>query len=60
MNEFLNTAIEAAQEAGRIILAGHARPKEIIYKGDVDLVTRNRSQVGSGDCGASSPRFSST
>src|SRR5580692_5374701 len=39
MNQFLNTAIEAAQEAGRIILAGHARPKEIIYKGDVDLVT---------------------
>ena len=39
MNQFLNTAIEAAQEAGRIILTGHAHPKEIIYKGDVDLVT---------------------
>ena len=39
MNQFLSTAIEAAREAGAIILAGHARPKEIIYKGDVDLVT---------------------
>src|SRR5580704_2611278 len=39
MNQFLSTAIEAAREAGGIILAGHARPKEIIYKGDVDLVT---------------------
>ncbi len=39
MNQFLNTAIEAAREAGAIILAGHARPKQIMYKGDVDLVT---------------------
>jgi len=39
MNQFLGTAIEAAREAGAIILSGHARPKEIIYKGDVDLVT---------------------
>ncbi len=39
MNKFLETAIEAAREAGAIILSGHSRPKEIIYKGDVDLVT---------------------
>jgi myo-inositol-1(or 4)-monophosphatase len=39
MNQFLDTAIEAAREAGAIILSGHARPKEITYKGDVDLVT---------------------
>src|ERR1700693_5407746 len=39
MNQFLGTSIEARREAGAIILSGHARPKEIIYKGDVDLVT---------------------
>ena len=39
MNRYLQTAIEAAREAGAIILSGHASPKKITYKGDVDLVT---------------------
>jgi len=39
MNKYLETAIEAAREAGAIILAGHDSPKKITYKGEVDLVT---------------------
>jgi len=39
MNPFLQAAIEIAQEAGEILRAGHQRPKEIAYKGEVDLVT---------------------
>ena len=39
MNKYLETAIEAAREAGAIILAGHGSPKKITYKGEVDLVT---------------------
>jgi myo-inositol-1(or 4)-monophosphatase len=37
---YLDVAIETAREAGKIILEGHARPKNISYKGDVDLVTQ--------------------
>ena len=36
---FLQVAIEAAREAGAILLAEYARPVKISYKGDVDLVT---------------------
>ncbi len=36
---FLPVAIEAAREAGAILLAEYARPVKISYKGDVDLVT---------------------
>ncbi len=40
MNPFLDVAIEAAREAGRILLAEFDRPQKIGYKGEVDLVTR--------------------
>lgn len=36
---FLEVAIAAAREAGEIISAGMNRPKEISYKGEVDIVT---------------------
>jgi len=36
---FLEVAVEAAREAGAILLEGHSRPKNISYKGEVDLVT---------------------
>ncbi len=36
---FLQVAIEAAREAGAILLAEYARPVKISYKGEVDLVT---------------------
>jgi len=39
MNPFLEVAIEAAHEAGRILLAEFDRPQKIGYKGEVDLVT---------------------
>jgi myo-inositol-1(or 4)-monophosphatase len=39
MNKFLKVAIEAAREAGAVLLAEHSRPQKISYKGDVDLVT---------------------
>jgi myo-inositol-1(or 4)-monophosphatase len=39
MNEFLQAAIDAAREAGAILLAESTRPKEISYKGEVDIVT---------------------
>lgn len=39
MNPFLEVAIEAAREAGSILLADFDRPRKITYKGDVDLVT---------------------
>jgi len=41
MNEFLRVAIETAREAGAILREGHSRPKEITYKGEVDLVTES-------------------
>jgi len=39
MNPFLEVAVEAAREAGAILLAEFDRPQKIGYKGDVDLVT---------------------
>jgi myo-inositol-1(or 4)-monophosphatase len=36
---FLEVAVEAAREAGEILLAEHSRPQTISYKGDVDIVT---------------------
>jgi len=39
MNQFLDVAIEAAHEAGEHMLAEFDRPKQISYKGEVDLVT---------------------
>ena len=37
---FLNVAIEVAREAGAILREEYARPANISYKGDVDLVTQ--------------------
>jgi myo-inositol-1(or 4)-monophosphatase len=39
MKEFLDVAVEAAREAGAILLAEFDRPQTIGYKGEVDLVT---------------------
>ncbi len=39
MNPFLEVAIEAAREAGSILLSEYDRPAKISYKGEVDLVT---------------------
>jgi myo-inositol-1(or 4)-monophosphatase len=39
MSEFLEVAIEAAREAAIIVRADFDRPKQISYKGEVDLVT---------------------
>ena len=39
MDKFLQVALEAAREAGAVLLAEHSRPQKISYKGDVDLVT---------------------
>ena len=39
MNRYLEVAMDAAREAGTILRADHARPKEVTYKGEVDLVT---------------------
>jgi myo-inositol-1(or 4)-monophosphatase len=41
MNEFLKVAIEIAREAGAILREGFDRPKNITYKGEVDLVTES-------------------
>ena len=41
MNEFLETAVEVARDAGRVLRAEFERPKKISYKGDVDLVTES-------------------
>lgn len=40
MNSFLSIAIEAAREAGSILMAEYAKPVEISYKSDVDIVTQ--------------------
>ena len=37
---YLNAAIETALEAGRILREEYALPPDILYKGDVDLVTQ--------------------
>jgi myo-inositol-1(or 4)-monophosphatase len=39
MDGFLQVALEAAREAGAVLLAEHSRPQKISYKGEVDLVT---------------------
>jgi myo-inositol-1(or 4)-monophosphatase len=41
MNPFLQAAIEIAREAGAILREDHLRPKEITYKGEVDLLTES-------------------
>ena len=40
MNVFLDVAVEAALEAGEILVSEFSRPVQITYKGDVDLVTQ--------------------
>src|SRR5258706_8482903 len=40
MNPFLEVAIEAAREAGEILLQEFDRPVKISYKGEVDIVTQ--------------------
>ena len=40
MNPFLEVAVDAAREAGGILLEEFARPVRISYKGDVDIVTQ--------------------
>jgi myo-inositol-1(or 4)-monophosphatase len=40
MNSYLEAAIEAAREAGDILLREFDRPPSISYKGDVDIVTQ--------------------
>src|ERR1700690_343322 len=39
MEKFLKVTLEAAHEAGAVLLSEHSRPQKISYKGDVDLVT---------------------
>jgi myo-inositol-1(or 4)-monophosphatase len=41
VKEYLDAAIEIAREAGAILREGFDRPKQISYKGDVDLVTES-------------------
>jgi myo-inositol-1(or 4)-monophosphatase len=41
MNPFLKVAVEAAREAGAILLPDFERPKKISYKGEVDIVTES-------------------
>ncbi|HXW18048.1 MAG TPA: inositol monophosphatase family protein [Candidatus Acidoferrales bacterium] len=38
-SHFLEIAVEAAREAGEILVAEHSRPQKISYKGEVDIVT---------------------
>lgn len=40
MNPYLEVALEAAREAGSILVAEFDRPPSISYKGEVDLVTQ--------------------
>jgi len=41
MTQFLEVAVEAAQEAGALLVADFGRPKNVTYKGEVDLVTES-------------------
>jgi myo-inositol-1(or 4)-monophosphatase len=41
MSQYLDVAVEAAREAGAILLAEFDRPKKITYKGEVDIVTES-------------------
>jgi len=40
MTRYLEVAVAAAQEGGRVLMEEFARPVHISYKGDVDLVTQ--------------------
>src|SRR6202047_4228248 len=40
MNSFLEVAVDAAREAGGILMAEFDRPVKISYKGEVDIVTQ--------------------
>jgi len=39
MRSYLDVAVEAAREAGSILLAEFDRPQKIGYKGEADLIT---------------------
>jgi myo-inositol-1(or 4)-monophosphatase len=41
MNQFLEVAVDAAREAGAMLCTEFDRPKNISYKGEVDLVTES-------------------
>src|SRR6202142_1673050 len=41
MNKFLEVAVDAARDAGLILRSEFDRPKEISYKGEVDIVTES-------------------
>src|ERR1700689_1066240 len=41
MSQFLDVAIEIAREAGPILRSEFDRPKQISYKGEVDIVTES-------------------
>jgi myo-inositol-1(or 4)-monophosphatase len=41
MHQFLDIAVDAAREAGAVLLADFDRPKTVSYKGEVDLVTES-------------------
>jgi myo-inositol-1(or 4)-monophosphatase len=41
MSQFLDFAVETAREAGAILRAEFDRPKQISYKGEVDIVTES-------------------
>src|ERR1700693_4585907 len=40
MNSYLEVALEAAREGGRILLSEFDHPAKISYKGEVDIVTQ--------------------
>jgi myo-inositol-1(or 4)-monophosphatase len=40
MNPYLSAAVEIARDAGKILLEENAKPREIHYKGEVDIVTQ--------------------
>ena len=41
MRQFLEVAVRCAREAGTLLRGEFARPKEISYKGEVDIVTES-------------------
>src|ERR1700722_2052564 len=41
MNQFLEVAVECAREAGALLRTEFSRPKQISYKGEVDIVTES-------------------
>jgi myo-inositol-1(or 4)-monophosphatase len=41
MNQFVEIAVDAARDAGALLLADFSRPKNISYKGEVDIVTES-------------------